>query len=233
MPHYAVSQLRIAIASALLIVTCIACGSTTNNNCPSTNDSESICFIGSEIPSLITTSPTTPAPPTPTTIPEPTPEIDGRDGGDAGEVGGHDRERYLSALYIGLNTDSSTGMARAGTFTTNGVEYPHSIATTAGCYNDDGGDMWADYDLGRSYSRLQMVVGLSDKANPNERVTWEIQADGQVIASSEAVLGQSQPVDLSVENILRIRLHMNEAGAPTRGCLEDKLYLIWGGAAVS
>jgi hypothetical protein len=140
---------------------------------------------------------------------------------------------YLPELFVDSDSAASTGSARSGTFSTNGIEYPHSIQTTAGCFNDDGGDFWADYDLGRNFRTFTATVGLRDDCDADESVTWRVEADGVAIASGAARLGESQELELDVDGVLRLRLLMNEPDAPRKSCLGDRLWLVWGAATVA
>ena len=121
---------------------------------------------------------------------------------------------------------NSEGSAEYGSYNSNGKNYPHSLETSSGCYNSDGGDAWFEYDLSRSWSTIDGVVGLVDSAPSDAAVTWKVYGDGKVLVTGSSRLGTSTPLHISVKNVLRLRVLMNTPN--TSGYCENKTYLVWG-----
>ena len=120
---------------------------------------------------------------------------------------------------IQMDPNSDTGEANVKSISANGVEYGHAIDMTAGCQNEDGGDMWADYDLARSWSHLTGTVALSDNSPTGSMVTFTISVDGQGAQSGTLVIGNSFLVNLSIAGALRLRLAIDNPAAPQLLCL--------------
>ena len=85
----------------------------------------------------------------------------------------------------------------------NGVRYSHSQGAEF-CSGDD--DRVWDYDLGRDYSRFRATIGLDDSSTALALVRYEIVGDGQPLFSRDIRFGTSEPVDVPVQGVLRLRL---------------------------
>lgn len=83
-----------------------------------------------------------------------------------------------------------------------------------------------DFDLGRAYTTLRVVVGVRDDSSADARVHFEIIADGKPIFSDRLSLGQTQSPVLDVTGVLRLQL----SSTWERG---DWVYAAWGDARVA
>jgi hypothetical protein len=119
---------------------------------------------------------------------------------------------------IDQDMNSGTGEANEGTYTADGVQYGHAIEMNAGCQNGDGGDMWADWNLGRSWHHLNGAIALSDDDATGSHVTYTIYLDGRTALTGSVGLGQSAPVRLNVTGVFRVRLSMNDPSSPNNVC---------------
>jgi hypothetical protein len=63
-----------------------------------------------------------------------------------------------------------------------------------------------EYDLGRKYSQLQGVVGLSDSADSKAQVVLQVFGDNVELFRTELGLGDAVPLDVAVTGVLRLRL---------------------------
>lgn len=136
-------------------------------------------------------------------------------------------EKWLSELFVGLDEKSSTGLAYGQAYKTGGKQYGHAVGMVLGCWSDDGGDFWADYDVSDGYSRLQVSVGLRSDAPQDAEMPWKVLADGREIASGKARLGPTQDINVDVSGVTRLRLFMTDPDAFTPNeC--GKTWLVWG-----
>lgn len=138
--------------------------------------------------------------------------------------------QWVSEMTVVAQDDASSGRGETQAFKTNGVLYGHSIGDSPGCFNQDGGDYWTEYDLSRAWSTLDGVIGISDDSPDTSRVTWKVFGDGKLLASGVSTLGVATRLHVSVANVLRLRLLINDpASAQTNGaCTTDQTYLVWG-----
>lgn len=63
-----------------------------------------------------------------------------------------------------------------------------------------------EYSIGRQYSQLEAIAGLSEESLPSLPVRVEILGDGRSLWSETLVVGSPQPVDLDVSGVLRLRV---------------------------
>jgi serine/threonine protein kinase len=116
-----------------------------------------------------------------------------------------------------------------GPYKTNGTLYGHSLGVSPGCYNQDGGDFWIEYDLSRTWSTMSGVVGVSDDSPDAARVTWRVYGDAKLLASGVATLGAATHVHVSVNNVLRLRLWINDPRSAQDDCnVARETNLVWG-----
>jgi hypothetical protein len=158
-------------------------------------------------------------------------------------VSPHVNIRALSWFYLAKlqevrdDAASGTGQWSTGPAESNGVNYSHPVDMEAGCNNSDGGDYWVDFNLARRYTQFTATVGLRDDAPTNYPVSFKLIADGQTLASGTLTLGKATPIAVSVSNVLRLRLFINDPQSTT---LEDDcgtgIYepatVVWGNASV-
>ena len=134
---------------------------------------------------------------------------------------------------VAYDEASGAGQAQTGAYKSNGTQYGHSLGMQAGCYNQDGGDNWSEFDLSRSWSTLTGIVGLSDDSPGTTRMTWRVYGDGKILASGASSLGSAAPLRLSVRNVLRLRLWINDpssvpSGTCGRTASGDYANFVWG-----
>lgn len=145
---------------------------------------------------------------------------------------------YLAKLQEVQDDEASgTGMWSTDPAESNGVTYSHPVDTEAGCSNSDGGDYWVDFNLARRYTQFTATVGLEDDAPSNYPVSFKLIADGQTLASGTLTLGTATPIAVSVSNVLRLRLFINDPQSPTPEdyCgtgIDEPAVVVWGNAAV-
>jgi hypothetical protein len=84
----------------------------------------------------------------------------------------------------------------------NGSQYPRNVTFAFECSTTL--DKYADYNLGRHYERFQAVIGPGDTSSQSYR--FEIWRDGQPAYSGTLRHGQSKKIDMSVKNVLTLRL---------------------------
>ena len=119
---------------------------------------------------------------------------------------------------VGFDYASSTGVDAQGSYSVNGVTYGHSVVLNPGCQNGDGGDMWIEYDLGKSWSLLTATVGASDTDADDAAFTYTVYGDGSVLASGHAALSQPASLRVNVRGYLRLRLMISDPASTNREC---------------
>jgi serine/threonine protein kinase len=128
--------------------------------------------------------------------------------------------KYLSD-FTPVERDTATG-DNGGVFTTpatvSGHQYGHAVTLSSYCTTHDGGDFWADYDLGRAWNRFTATVGLDDRSRASSTATYTILADTTPIATGQLTIGQAVPIDVPVTGALRLRLKINDPSTLTSGC---------------
>lgn len=115
-------------------------------------------------------------------------------------------------------TSGGNGDTRTGAYKSNGVTYPHSLEMQSYCFNSDGGDVWIEYDLSRSWSTLTGHIGLTDDSPTGSAATWKIFGDGKLIASGKGAVGRNAKLKVSVGNVLRLRVLINDPATAVRTC---------------
>jgi serine/threonine protein kinase len=122
---------------------------------------------------------------------------------------------------VATGNGGGAGQTETGAYKSNGVIYPHSLAMRSGCFNSDGGDVWIEYDLSRSWSTLTGHIGLTDDSPTGSAATWKIFGDGKLIASGKGTVGKNANLKVSVGNVLRLRVLMNDPATAVRTCNMD------------
>ena len=127
-----------------------------------------------------------------------------------------------------------SGPIHTGAYSANGTQYTHSVEFENFCNNVDGGDIWAEYNLGRAFSRFEVTVGINDEDPAEAAGTFRVLVDGVEKASGAISLGTSVPVQIDVSDALRLRLEVNNPRA-ARSCREPGIHehTIWGDARLS
>ncbi|MFI0897852.1 protein kinase [Streptomyces sp. NPDC020983] len=130
--------------------------------------------------------------------------------GDGGNGGGGDGTTDPAAadgasLADLTPTDESTFSLERGTAAVDGVQYPDSL-TSSYCYRDASGlDGYAEYNLGKKYTTLDVVIGLDDNS-PNTGETFTVVADGKRIFRDRATVGKPFHKGFDVSGVLRLRV---------------------------
>lgn len=108
----------------------------------------------------------------------------------------------VSSQYLdALNPVSGSGDLFTGSAEVNGQQCANSVYLDL---NPGPGNV--SYNLGRQWRDLAATVGLSDDSPENEKVQFQIFADGRSIYNHVFVLGQSQQINLNVSGVLRLEL---------------------------
>jgi len=101
-----------------------------------------------------------------------------------------------------MTTDTDLYDTR-GVANINGVVYTNSQGAQF-CFGSTQRN-WK-YDLGRRYGSFLTTIGLNDNSNAKAVVRYEIFADERLLYSKDVSLGKSYSVDVSVKDVLRMRL---------------------------
>lgn len=126
------------------------------------------------------------------------------------------------------------GFLYTGSYSTNGQLYPHSLAFYNSCNNTDGGDVWAEYNLGPTYKQFTATVGFSDEDPVDATGTFTVVADGAKVSSGNLKPGMPILVSIKVTGVLRLRLIANNPRA-AQSCARKShpTTTVWGDALVS
>ncbi|UPT20188.1 protein kinase [Thermobifida alba] len=169
----------------------------------------------------INTAAEEPAPGPRTGEAEPEQAADEPDAQPASEEVGADRpdrpasgEQYLAALeHI-----DEYGVEPANV-KVNTVTYPRALASSLDCYSDEE---WIEYDLNRSWTTFETVVGLEDTSESGATVTFSVIVDGDEVATETVGLGTERELSVDVTGGLRLRLQVE----PGPDC--GDAYAVWG-----
>lgn len=96
-------------------------------------------------------------------------------------------------------TDESLFTLERGTASVDGVAHK-DVLRTADCY---GG--YVEYNLGKRYTKLDVVIGLDDDS-PNAGLTFTVLADGKRIFHDQATVGAPFHPVFNVSDVLRLRI---------------------------
>jgi hypothetical protein len=130
---------------------------------------------------------------------------------------------YLSDLTEVASSSCGENDWRAGTAKMDAKSYLNSVSTTV--YADS--DCYIEYDLSKSFSKLKTTVGLTDDADADASVTFQVLGDGRVLAQGSVALGSPKPIDVDVTGVLRLRLHIVGGGG-----VFGRSTTAWGSAAL-
>ena len=103
----------------------------------------------------------------------------------------------------------------------DGTLHPQGIQSKALGYCGSGlyVEQQVEYSIGRQYSDLEAVAGLSEESLPGLPVKLEIFGDGRSLWSETLVVGSPKPVDLDVSGVLRLRVvTTKDFDDPGSGC---------------
>jgi NPCBM/NEW2 domain len=127
--------------------------------------------------------------------------------------------QFLAAL----NPVSGSGDLFTGSAEVNGQYFANSVYLDL---NPGPGNV--SYNLGRQWRELDATVGLSDNSPENEKVQFQVFADGRSIYNHVFQLGQSQQITLNVTGVLRLELVATLASA-----LVGQTEAVWGNASLT
>jgi NPCBM/NEW2 domain len=113
---------------------------------------------------------------------------------------------YLSDQYIQA---PSGGELYTDPIVVHKQTFDHPVSLDAGCYNPWNGDAWINYPLKGQYETFTATVGIADDADPNTVASFKVYGDGQILASSDLVYGQTVKVNVSLAGLKRLQLRMN------------------------
>ncbi|MGW5354937.1 protein kinase domain-containing protein [Streptomyces sp. NPDC004031] len=137
----------------------------------------------------------------------------GDTGGDAPDPSGADQ----TSLADLTPTDQSLFPVERKTAAVDGVQYQDSL-TASYCYRDAAGlDGFVEYNLGKKYRTLDVVLGLDDNS-PNTGETFTVFADGKRIFRDHATVGKPFHPKFDVSGVLRLRVEWvsdDEGNCPT------------------
>jgi hypothetical protein len=85
----------------------------------------------------------------------------------------------------------------------NGRSHIHSQGAQF-CFGDK--DRKWEYNLGRRYDRFRATVGLDDNSTTEAVVRYEVVGDGRTLYLQDVRFGESFPIDVSAQNVLRLQL---------------------------
>lgn len=108
-------------------------------------------------------------------------------------------------VYLGYDlrsVDNSVGDWSAKPVNVNGQ--PFDRALVDGHTGQESS--FIEFDLSRDYVRFTAVLGLGDDSNPDQSTRFEVFGDGQRLFDRTIGFGESVPIELDVDGILRIRL---------------------------
>jgi serine/threonine protein kinase len=102
-------------------------------------------------------------------------------------------------------TDKSLFSLERGTASVDGVQYDDALKTTE-CYGATATyDGFAEYNLGKSYRKLDVVIGLDDNS-PNTGMTFSVFADGRRVFRDRTTVGHPFHPSFDVSGVLRLRV---------------------------
>ncbi|MEY9212715.1 NPCBM/NEW2 domain-containing protein [Thermobifida halotolerans] len=87
----------------------------------------------------------------------------------------------------------------------NTVTYPRALVSSLYCYDDAE---WIEYDLNRSWTTFEAVVGLEDTSQSDATVTFIVIVDGDEVANETVGLGAEREVSVDITGGLRLRLQV-------------------------
>jgi len=210
-----------AVAAALAVLVAVAivvssgggtknAGANRSTTTSSSSTSTSTSTSTSEVPTTTTEAPTDSAGFT----------SSGSGTGGTGVNSPDAKAAYLDQEHPVDGYTYSTGAAKA-----NAIQYLHGITLSAGC----SGSSFVEYDLSRTWKRLQATVALKDDSEANAQVFYALYFDGVKVASGPVRFGTSTPLNLDATNVLRVRMEMTRTYSGSCG----DAYEVWGDPQVT
>lgn len=92
----------------------------------------------------------------------------------------------------------------------NGTVYDDSVYA-----RNCTGDTVVMFDVNRGYSKLTTTVGVDDNSPADDQVDVTFIADGNTVSTTSARLGEPSPVEISLDNVLRLQVEFRGGRA---GC---------------
>ncbi|MCD0445797.1 NPCBM/NEW2 domain-containing protein [Glycomyces sp. A-F 0318] len=93
-----------------------------------------------------------------------------------------------------------------GGFSINGNDVRTGYLESSSCFQCTGEtEASVEIDLNRDYSRFTALLGLEDSSRADEEVGFYIYADGALIYEGKFSLGESEQIELSVNDTLRLK----------------------------
>lgn len=123
---------------------------------------------------------------------------------------------------------SKGGYYYEGAYAANGVRYTHAAAMWASCSST--GEFWVDFNLGRSHSHLKVTVGLDDKNSAGVTVSYAVYVDNVEREAGALQAGMDLPLNIALDNALRLRLLINDPAPAMCGGKSRKAHVVWGDA---
>lgn len=110
----------------------------------------------------------------------------------------------LAAYFSDMEVLNDYGSLSAGKGEINGDDFANSLMT-----DDSGREGTFGFNLSRDYQRVTGVLGIHDQSSPSCTGVVELTGDGRSLGQSpyELSFGQDVPVELSVDDILRLQVN--------------------------
>lgn len=139
---------------------------------------------------------------------------------------GASSESAGSVQYLeDLEPLSSSNGVDTGSEEVSGQNYDRSVSLRIDKSSIPEND--AEYNLGRHWRTMQVVIGLRDDSPTGCRAQFEVFADGKSINSTTLGLGRSQNLNFDVSNVLRLKIEVTYAAATD---VSSYCYAVWGDA---
>lgn len=88
----------------------------------------------------------------------------------------------------------------------NTVTYPRALVSELNCYISKS--YWIEYDLNRSWTTFEAVVGMEDSSSSGSTATFSVIVDGDELANETVGLGTEQQISVDITGGLRLRLEV-------------------------
>ncbi|MBB6171759.1 hypothetical protein HNR23_001819 [Nocardiopsis mwathae] len=168
-------------------------------------------------PASATPEPSPTAPPG-TPSPEPTPSPTSSADADSG---GPSRTGDRQSM-AGWDPVDEKGWMEWGGATMNTEDFTDALLSGNLCRSE----RWAEFNLQRQWSTLEVTVGLDDESGSEDGASFEIIGDGERLDQATMSLGESRKLTADVEGLLRLRLAVkgtdgNKCGTSTTAVWGD------------
>lgn len=119
------------------------------------------------------------------------------------------------SVYVG-ELDAVSGGGSGGELAIGGVRYVHGLKVSSS----------ADYLANRGVQRITGTVGVPDDGQADASATVVITGDGRELFRAQVGYGQSKPVNISVDGVLRIAIQVEgPAGRSVTAAFGDLLFV--------